>query len=116
VFLLCYSQFIIVNLSSYGEKGSVIIQKMLLELFATLDHTCINNIKPLSLPQFAQHILVPQVATLLIAADKRCSIDNAFKMMRDSGSYGYQQFVDVDDDPDYDAVQRECVRLARSRM
>jgi hypothetical protein len=33
--------------------------------------------------------------------------------MRDSGDYGYQQFPDTDDDPDYNGVQQTCMWLAK---
>lgn len=74
---------------------------------------CNHNIKPLSFSLFTQHILVPHVATQLIAEDKGCSVDEAFKIMCDSGDYGYRQFPDTDDDPDYDGVQQTCMRLAK---
>jgi hypothetical protein len=99
---------------SYGEKGSVIIQKMLLHIFSTVDLTLAHPIKPMSLAMFTQHIVVPHVATNLIAQDKKCSLDEAFQIMRDSGEYGYERFCDTDDDPDYEEAQQECVRLARA--
>ena len=85
---------------------------MLLEFFARVDHTCIH-IKPLTLHQFSQHILVPYVATRLIAEDKKCSVDAAFGIMRESAEYGCYQFSDTDDDEEYEAVQQTCMRLAR---
>ena len=104
---------VVLKASSYGEKGSVIIQKILLQILSTVDHTLLHNIKPLSLPLFSQHILVPYVATRLIAEDMGCSDRSAFKLMRESGEYGYQQFLDTDDDAEYDAVLKACVLTVR---
>jgi hypothetical protein len=97
---------------SYGEKGSVVIQNALLYMFA-LDPRTLHSIKPLSLPLFIQHILVPHVAMLLIASDLQCSPSIAFGVMRDSREYGYQHFVVEDGDSEFDGVLHKCQQLVK---
>lgn len=82
---------------SYGELGSVIIYQTLFNLFppSSFDST---SIAPLTVTEFTQRVLVPEVAVRLIMEDMRLQgetgMKTAIRTLRESSTYGVTMFPD----------------------
>ena len=75
------------NIRSYGPKGSVIIQAVLLRLYDPTK-TLTEAFVLLDLPKFTHCFLIPYIATALIAEDRDCSYETAHQQMIISGDVG----------------------------
>jgi hypothetical protein len=104
--------------SSYGTKGSVIIQSTILRMFNP------NQMRrftaPLSATQFTAYILVPYVACKLIEEDLSCTTLEAFQAMLKSSDVGVSLYPaddeDDDDDDELDLAIRSNMRGAKTRF
>jgi len=88
---------------SYGPKGGVIIQAMLLRMYNPTT-TPTDAFAPLSLAMFTQCFLVPFIACLLIAADMDCSTETAREEMANSSDLGESLYGADDEDDDIDDI------------
>jgi hypothetical protein len=96
-------------LSSYGEKGSAIIQSTLLRMYDPV-YTPTDAFTPFTLTQFTEWFLVPHIATCLIAQDLDCSPETAWEEMVASSDMGYQAQRVEDDDEELDKILKENLR------
>ena len=66
----------------------------------------LRNVYPLTFQLFIEHLLMPHVATVLIAQDNSLSLEEAHKLMLRSGEFGLHQFPVEDDDEELDSIIR----------
>lgn len=94
---------------SYGELGSMVIYQTLHNMFS---HETLRKekIAPLSITDFIQQILVPEVAMALVRVDMDIDDDEALKTLRASSSYGAAMFPVTDKDGEGDEVHDKLVK------
>ncbi|KAF8124444.1 nuclear condensing complex subunit [Boletus edulis] len=78
----------------YGEQGSAIIHQTLFDLFPPSAFN-MSLVEPLTLIEFIQLVLVPEVAIRLIAEDLSVNMDEALRTLHDSAKYGVGMFPDM---------------------
>ena len=100
--------------SSYGTKGSVIIQSTIMRMFNPNQMRCFTA--PLSATQFTAYILAPHVACKLIEEDLCCTTREAFLAMLESSDVGVSLYPADDDDDELDLAIRSNMRGAKTRF
>jgi len=106
-----YLFYLICMISSYGPKGSAIIQSTLMRMLDRAT-TPPDGFAPLSMGQFTQLVLVPYVARLLIMDDMDCSLQGAYEEMVDSRDAGQHLYPEDDDDLELETILHMNVREA----
>lgn len=66
----------------------IIITEILIRLFIESNELSINYTQPIKPPNYLQEILLPEVATRLIAQDMEITLDKARDIMEDSVRFG----------------------------
>ena len=94
---------------SYGEKGGYIIQHALRWMFPESPEL-LRNAHPLTFQLFIEHLLVPHVATVLIAEDNDLGLEEAHRLMLRSGEFGLHRFPVEDDDEELEDIIQSMSR------
>ena len=89
----CPSLLVLISDFSYGEIGSRIISRIILQLFPPHLFPAAST-SPISPAEFIHKILVPEAALHLVMDDMRQSRREAVCTLRESSKYGVGMFPD----------------------
>lgn len=97
--------------TSYGPKGTAVFQATLNRLFDPQTDAINPSIfAPMTLDRYNQFVLIPYIACRLIAEDRKCNMEDAFKVMIASGDYGDGLQAIDDKDERFDDFLMSIVR------
>src|ERR1700761_5072424 len=85
--------------NSYGQRGFGIIQQLLYSMFPP-DEYADEPYLPLTSLDFIQMVLTPETALRLIMEDQGCDEEKGIDTLRESASYGWQMFPELEDGED----------------
>ncbi|KAG2338584.1 hypothetical protein BDR05DRAFT_1004030 [Suillus weaverae] len=97
----------------YGPKGAVVFQAMLNKLFDPQTAAINPDIfAPMTLDRFNEFVLIPHITCHLIAEDRKCNIEEAFRVMVASGDAGdlLQPILDSGKDERFDNLLMDIMR------
>jgi hypothetical protein len=97
--------------NSYGERGTAIISSVINRIFGSYPNTIAIN--PLPFKNFSAYVLVPYIAHRLIAEDLSCDLDEAYRVMIESGPLGAQLQYWREEDPVIDEIVYRNHQLGR---
>jgi hypothetical protein len=103
----------LISINSYGPKGFAVFQATLNKLFNPQTAAINPDIfAPMTLDRFNEFVLIPHIACRLIAEDRKCNIEEAFRVMVASGDAGdlLQPIVDSGKDERFDNLLMNIMR------
>jgi len=100
-------------INSYGPKGAAVFQATLNKLFDPQTAAINPDIfAPMTLNRFNEFVLIPHIACRLIAEDRKCNMDEAFKVMVASSDAGelLQSISDTGQDERFDDLLMRIIQ------